>query len=476
MKNAPFVYAFTSPKYNYIYDFNTNAIIKVNDKIYTALSEKTAYDTWDIDIVKGIEDLVAKGFLKPDHWDKIEHPATKFFPLYLQSSLKSLTLQITQQCNLRCSYCPYSGSYYNREHNNRKMSYEMAQKAVDFYINHSYDIPQLQIGFYGGEPLLEFELMKKVIQYIDKKGFGKKVAYHMTTNATLLTDDVIDYLATKQFSLTISLDGPKEYHDRNRLNVANKGTFDIVLEKVRVIQEKYPEYAEYVVFNCVLDPKNDLKYLNEFFSQNAILQKHTVLFSKIAREGMKDEEAYREDATYRERYSYEEFKLLYSKIYPNDEISPSHIVESYYEQLKREVWERGVSGLTEKASHPGGPCITGCHKLFVDIYGNFYSCEKVSETSEDMKIGSVDEGFLLDKAERLLNIAQLTEEQCKNCWAAKFCYICAQHADSGIGIDRERKLRHCIGVKNNVQEILKDYCLLFEGKGFDTDIMYLNAE
>ena len=473
MKKYPFVYAFALPKRKYIYDFNTNAIIKVNDKIYYALKEEKLFNNLDAETQKIIDDLKQKGFLKSDHWKAIEHPATKFFPLYLNSSLKSLTLQITQQCNLRCSYCPYSGSYYNREHNFKNMSYETAEKAIDFYINHSYDIPQLQIGFYGGEPILEFELIKKIIKYVDKKAFGKKVVYHMTTNATLLTDEIMNYLVSKKFNLTISLDGPKEYHDRNRLYIGNKGTYDIVLNNVQRIQEKHPDYIEHVSFNCVIDPKNDLKYLNDFFSKNSILQKHTVFFNKIAREGIKDETAYREDVAYRQQYSYEEFKLLYSKVFKDSNIRSSHIVESYYEQLKRDVWKRGISGLTEKASHPGGPCITGCHKLFIDIYGNFYPCEKVSEISEDMHIGNVNDGFELDKAMRLLNIARLTEVQCKNCWAAKFCYLCAQHTDTGEGIKKEKKLKHCNGVKKNVEEILKDYCLLFEKNGFDMDIMYL---
>ncbi len=468
MEEKPFVHLFETPKNQYIYDFNTNAILRVNDSIYNSLKNNNTEN-----ILEDLDVLKRSGFLKKDHWKKIEHPSSRFFETYLKGSLKSITLQVTQQCNLRCHYCPYSGSYYNREHNNKKMSLEMSKEIVDFYIMHSYDIPELQFGFYGGEPLLEFELIKKIITYIEKRAFGKKVSYRMTTNATLLTEEIVDYLVDKKFILTISLDGPKEYHNRNRLNVNDKGTFDVVMKNIEMIQQRHPEAVDFLAFNCVIDPKNDLKYLNDFFQENDILNNHLVMFNKIAREGIKDENAYIEDEAYQQRYSYEHFKLLYSKTYKDKGIEVSHIVTSYYEQLKRDIWERGTSSLVENSSHPGGPCLTGCHKLFVNIYGSFYPCERVSECSNDMKIGNISTGFDYDKARHLLNIAQLTEGQCIDCWAAKFCFLCAQHADTGSGISRDKKLQHCSGVRFEVEELLKDYCLICEKNGFKEDTVYL---
>ncbi len=469
-----FIHAFESLKQKYIYDFNTNAILLVDDKVYDAI--KTGFisdESLDDDTRKLIDDLKGQGFLKTSHWENIQHPVTKYYRQYLNGSIKSVTLQVTQQCNLRCAYCPYSGSYYNREHNNKKMTYEMATKAIDFYIKHSYDLPQLNIGFYGGEPLLEFGLIKNLISYIEKKAFGKKVIYHMTTNGTLLSEEIISYLESKNFMLTISLDGPKEFHDRNRLIQGKRGSFDIVINNIEQIHNNHPDYAKKVSFNCVIDPKNDLKYLNDFFTKNPILNNHLVFFSKIAKEGIKDQDLYFEDDHFRQEYAFEQFKLLYGKAFKS-EVVVSHIVSSYYTHLKRDIFERGIINMSENASHPGGPCIAGCHRLFVDIYGNFYPCEKVSESSDDMKIGELQTGIDYEKAERLLNIAKITEEQCKSCWSARFCSVCARHTDTGKGISKEKKLSSCPPIREEIEEILRDYCLIREVHGFNENVIYLS--
>lgn len=106
-----------------------------------------------------------------------------------------------------------------------------------------------------------------------------------------------------------------------------------------------------------------------------------------------------------------------------------------------------MSSFVEDFSHPGGPCIPGTHKLFVNVKGDFYPCEKVCECSADTIIGNIDKGFDLDKAETLLNVGKLTEEQCRDCWCAKYCYICTAHLDQGDGLSRELKQKHCAGVR-----------------------------
>lgn len=217
--SVPYIHTFYTPKGYYFYDFNTNAIVRINKSVYDFLNEwEKNKDCPNSQSECGniIDELKRAGFLSERHWTKIEHPATKMLDRYLHSSVESITLQVTQQCNLKCNYCPYSGSYYNREHSNRHMSFETAKQAIDFYIAHSFDIPVAHIGFYGGEPLIEYDLIRKIVEYCREKCFGKKIMYFMTTNATLLTEEVIDFLMENEFNLSISLDGPRNYHDRNR--------------------------------------------------------------------------------------------------------------------------------------------------------------------------------------------------------------------------------------------------------------------
>ncbi|WP_227060852.1 4Fe-4S cluster-binding domain-containing protein [[Clostridium] scindens] len=105
-----------------------------------------------------------EGLFKPNVVEKIWHPQTDIVEHHTEKKLQQLTLQVTQQCNLRCEYCIYSGIYDgNRTHANKRMNFEVARKAIDFFLEHSIETSDVVIGFYGGEPLLEFELIRRCI-------------------------------------------------------------------------------------------------------------------------------------------------------------------------------------------------------------------------------------------------------------------------------------------------------------------------
>ena len=142
-------------------------------------------------------------------------------------------------------------------------------------------------------------------------------------------------------------------------------------------------------------------------------------FNSLSREGIKDNDKFVPNKDYLEQFEYELFKMFYSKSEKIEGIDVSKVVESYYLQIKTVYAQRKMSSFVEDFSHPGGPCIPGTHKLFVNVKGDFYPCEKVCECSADTIIGNIDKGFDLDKAETLLNVGKLTEEQCRDCWCAK---------------------------------------------------------
>lgn len=476
MQGKPFIHCFKTYKNYYVYDFNTNAIIRIPENVYRYLGEAEGNgyeDDLDSNVKCVLESLKAQGFLGEHHWSKIEHPATKLLERYLDSSIQSLTLQVTQQCNLKCEYCPYSGSFYNRQHNNKKMTFEIAKKAIDFYFKHSYDMPYAQIGFYGGEPLIEFELLRQVVQYCQAEYYGKDIRYFITTNATLLTDEIIDFLMQNNFVLTISLDGPRQYHNKNRHKIDNSGSFDTVMKNIEKVYGKYPNKKDSIQFNCVIDPDADLKCINDFFVNEDTLKEYRVLFNSISRDGIKDEDKFLPGDSYFEQYEYEVFKMMYAKYGKVKGIDVSDIVETYFWQIKTMYKERKITGLCEEYSHPSGPCIPGVHKLFVDVMGNFYPCEKVCEESKDMVIGNVNEGFNEQQADKLLNIGKMTEEQCKNCWCAKYCFICAVHLEQGEIKNCVHRRKQCEKSRLTVEEDFIDYCTLQEINGFEEDIMIL---
>lgn len=201
-KNDFFIHTFRTLNSCYLYDVNINSIIRINESTYNILKNEQEIPNGDIRISK----LKERGFLQPiDRNFQIEHPLTDKVESYIQNNLSLLILQVTQNCNLRCKYCVYSGSYVNRVHTNKRMNFETAKQAVDFYYNHSKNIDIASISFYGGEPLLEFELIRNIVEYCEMKFSGKQLNLNMTTNATLLTNEMMDFLQVHKINTTLQL-------------------------------------------------------------------------------------------------------------------------------------------------------------------------------------------------------------------------------------------------------------------------------
>lgn len=164
-QERPFIHTFTAGNNCYLYDVNTDKILHIPENVYQCLEnnpdEQELEKVTDAGAKEYILNLKEKGFLKTTRVEETEHPETKFLSSYLDSKVTTLILQVTQNCNLRCDYCVYSGSYHNRIHSNKRMSFEMAKKGIDFLAEHSGECDKIHLGFYGGEPLLEFELIHK---------------------------------------------------------------------------------------------------------------------------------------------------------------------------------------------------------------------------------------------------------------------------------------------------------------------------
>ncbi|MBD5543345.1 MAG: radical SAM protein [Lachnospiraceae bacterium] len=225
------------------------------------------------DIPAKVQIMLQEGFLSNNRVEMIGYSLTNYLSDILDNKIQTLTLQVTQQCNLRCEYCIYFGSYTTRRHSNKVMDFLTAKKGIDFLISHSQNSKLLNLGFYGGELSLEFDLIKEFIKYIQEKAEGKKITYNITSNATLLNKDHIAFFAENDVALTISLDGPKDIHNKNRkFAVSWKGTFDVIVEKMKIVKEKFPEYYSRINFNCMLDPRSDISCVNEFWAKDELLK------------------------------------------------------------------------------------------------------------------------------------------------------------------------------------------------------------
>ena len=138
------------------------------------------------------------------------------------------------------------------------------------------------ISFYGGEPLLEMKLIQECVTYSKKVFEGKKASFNLTTNAVLLSEENIEYLSKEDFILTISLDGPKEVHDKNRKFVnSDSGTYDIVMRNLEKILDIAPDYIAKVTFNAVLDDESSFEDTNDFFMKHDIVKNMIVSANSI---------------------------------------------------------------------------------------------------------------------------------------------------------------------------------------------------
>lgn len=191
----------------------------------------------------------------------------------------NMSLFITQSCNLNCVYCYGNGGGYGTGGN---MEQKTAFKAVDWQIEQSGKIKKLHIGFFGGEPFLNFSLMKAIVEYAEKKvqERGKEVCFHTTTNATLLDDEKIAYIKEHNISALISFDGPKEIHNAQRPYANGEGSYDTLAPKIKKLLAVVPNTPGHAVLVGNTDPEIVKNALMEIgFSQVTIMPASQSLFS-----------------------------------------------------------------------------------------------------------------------------------------------------------------------------------------------------
>lgn len=468
MSDKPFIHLLKSSFGNYLYDVNSNQIIRISSDIYEYLNGDNTCP--DAETLQCIEQLKTEGFLKADHVMISEHSVTECYSSFLKNNLSHVTLQVTQNCNLNCEYCVYSGNYYNRQHSNKHMEWETAKKAIDYLVQHSQDADRLAISFYGGEPLLKFELIKKCVEYAEQEAEGRKILFNFTTNGTLLTKEKFSFLVTHDFKILISVDGPENIHDKHRKFSNGNGSFATMIKNITILKKTYPEYFQQrVSFNTVLDPMNRFIEINQFFTINSIFENMAFSSSLINDNYAKNELEYSE--IFIEEFEYEIFKLFLWKLGKLDREDVSPLILNYFSTHKRiaTLMEDYHQDKVLWKNHRGGPCLPGVKKLFVSADGNLFPCERVSETSEAAHLGHIDQGVNLAKALEVLNIEQKTSEKCKKCWAYYFCDICVAKADDGSDISIKKINTLCMKTRMQVEQELLDYIALRE-LGYDRQL------
>lgn len=450
---------------NYLYDTNRNQIVVIGESTYHTLQKvsegKISFDSIS-ESSNEIKELKKKGFLSNKHVHEIEHSYSKYLSTLLERRLQKVTLQLTQNCNFRCTYCHYTcNDGGQRVHSSKRMTMEMAKKAILFLRDHSIDIPEVYIGFYGGEPLLEFSMIEKIVDFIKVELAGKTVHYTLTTNSVLMDDRMIKFFIENDVSIVISLDGPKEINDKHRVFASSsQSTFEAIIQKLKYIYQNYPKFFKQTTVNMVMDPSNDFDQIDQLFHDYPFLKKMHISASTIDDVGATEKNVYTEEFT--SKLQYHDF-LTYLYIFnrfPDKLRSP--IFSSQTSAIRKDLDSLTARENLPDKDAPGGPCVPGEVRLMVTVDGNFVICERVSEISDPMIIGNIDTGIQIEKALKLLNVAQITADQCKNCWVFSNCTLCAKYADVNGSLSASERLKYCQKAQHDACRMLRRKALIQE--------------
>ena len=457
--------SFKTPRGHYIYDRQSHTVFSVSEDDFNELRgvEEGFIDEEESKVIGKYRKR--HGMFRPNTIEEIEHPETAILSHNAQTGLNQLILQVTQNCNLRCSYCAFSGMYKDRHHTNKSMPIEIAKCAIDFYFERVKEAAMRSVSFYGGEPLLEFQLIKECVDYCKQKIKDRPLIFSLTTNGTLLEGDILAFLAKEDFHILVSLDGSKKEHDINRKFVNGEGSFDTIMRNIQNTKEKYPEFYERnICFNTVINPNANLSCVQEYFTTSELFSDENIMFNDMKESGIKDEAFIRYDDSFSliRRFEYLKWLLFMAVKLPRDCISPLMINErETYNRLLNEL--RKNIPLPQK-THRGGPCVPGIRRLFVDADGAFYPCERVSTDVRKNCIGSLKSGFDYQNMDYLLNCGRLTKDKCLTCWNFRMCLICLGSVNYSNNPDETKDaiLKKCDDAKAESVFKLSTLCILKE--------------
>ena len=392
-------------------DVGSGAVLSLDSVAYDALSVLVENPEADVaaalegrhdkaeveETVAELRQLMEMGYLNTDDdYSHVEPVDT--------GVVKAMCLLVAHDCNLRCKYCfADTGEYHMASRT--MLSAETGRKALDWLVAHSGNRRNLEVDFFGGEPLMNFQVIKEVVAYgreLEKK-HNKVFKFTTTTNAVLLNDEMMDFLNAEMDNVVISIDGRPEVHDRMRPTPNGKGSYDLIIDRAKRFVEKRGQQRYYLRGTFTgynLDFGNDVLHLADLG------------FEQLSIEPVVTDE-----------------KCPYA-------IKESDLPTVYdeYERLGREYVRYRREGKWFSFFHfmvdlTGGPCLkkrlTGCGSgneyVAVTADGDIYPCHQFVGR-EGMRMGSVVDGsFNRDIQRQFQQNNVLNKDKCSRCWARFYC-------------------------------------------------------
>lgn len=448
-KEKKLIHQYKNNGYNIVLDVNSGSVHVVDDIVYDViacmvenqlenvdkaaaygiLKEKFADRTEELsELVDEIYELKEDGMLfTEDIYEKSIEAFTK-----RETVVKALCLHIAHDCNLKCQYCfAEEGEYHGRR---ALMSFEVGKKALDFLVASSGSRVNLEVDFFGGEPLMNWQVVKELVAYGRslEEAHHKKFRFTLTTNGVLLDDEIIDFANREMANIVLSVDGRKAVHDRMRPLAGGQGSYDLVIPKFKKVAESRNQTNYYV--------RGTFTHFNKDFAAD-VLHLADLGFQQISVEPVVAPES-------------ADYALVSSDI-------PELLAE--YDRLAAEMVRRSKEGRGFQFFHfmidlKGGPCVykrlsgcgSGTEYLAVTPWGDLYPCHQFVG-QEDFLMGNVDDGITrTDIRERFKACNVYSKEKCKDCFAKFYCSGgCAANAynfhgdindvyDLGCALERKR--------------------------------------
>lgn len=370
----------------------------------------------------------------------------------LSKGLTRLTLEVTQRCNLRCSYCIYSGHYKNeRVHQNVNMSMEIAKRAIELYAEHSAACAQPCVSFYGGEALLRFDFIQKVVKECRKVFAGKELLFRIATNGTTITGELCEWLRSNpDVMLDITFYGCQQ--DNYRKFKDGTGSSLKIFNGIKMLQEEYEDvYVRQVNFLCNYADASELEQSWKYYTSE--LKTVPVLISEIDRSGG-DEYIQGLGGV-----SAETEKRISDAMQKRYLEMQDAFAEVLFDPAMTMVHKRSSKRL-DNIVEIENCCFPFLTNLYVKADGVISICEKVTSNAE---FGDVIRGYDLYKTKALMdNYLQLRSKYCRECWAQRFCTLCFK--DIGIlgAVVHEDILQKCREMRQIVKDNLVLYCTVIE--------------
>lgn len=382
------------------YDIIENYKSKSTDEIISLITEKYNVTKDEVlECIKDVKYLEGEGKL----WSKDEYEDLAIDFKKRNTVVKALCLHIAHSCNLNCSYCFAAQGKYHGE--DSLMSFETGKRALDFLIENSGTRRNLEVDFFGGEPLLNFETVKQLVKYARsiEKEKNKNFRFTLTTNGVLIDDDVIDFCNKEMDNVVLSLDGRKDIHDYFRKDLGGNGSYNKILPKFKEFVEKRGDKSYYM--------RGTFTHNNVDFT-NDILHMADMGFKELSMEPVvcPPDEPYA----------------------LTDEDLP--ILLEQYEILSKEMLKRKKAGNDFTFYHymidlTNGPCIykriTGCGSgteyMAVTPQGDLYPCHQFVG-DENYKLGDIWNGVSnQEKVDEFKLCNAYAKVECKDCFARLYC-------------------------------------------------------